>query len=564
MSTRMTEELLLGDHPEVERNFEDWLPEWRAWAVRDRRVVAVSTAYTQLYKIYQDSRALAESFEVLLSFGYLSTESGGHPVRRHLLSSKVVVDLDLDSGRLTVLPAPDAPVPVLEQDMLDPGDTVSDQVRQTILTTLETVGDPWEEDPAGVSGVLRLWVNGQSADARYSPAAAPHVPAQAGVATVTFAPALILRERTRGSFIAACERIVTLLRDGVPVPSGVRSFVDITDRTVPDSEQTRWSEHYDDSEIYFPKASNDDQRLIVERLAQSQTVVVQGPPGTGKTHTIANLLTDLLAHGQRVLITSTTTRALNVLRGQLPPEIRDLCVSVTNDPLRGQADLEHAVTTILAEADSWNAKVAKAEADRLRSALAAARAEIARSLTELRSIREQETYVYAPELGDYQGTLQEIAARLADEEPTHAWIGTVATEQPPVGPDAWLNHLRLLRRATPETRARAGHVPALATLPSPVHLADLAERREQAAQRAGGLVSRTEDPRFVSLRTAGMAEQEALRSSVSDLERRRSEVQRRREVWMPAAVSDILSGRDRAWRARYYRPLRPSRPPVTP
>ena len=550
-TTTITEELLLDDHPEVHQDFEDWLPEWQDWAVRDRRIVAVSTAYTQLYRIYQDSRALAESFEVLMSFGYLTTESGGRPVRRHLLTSKVVVDLDLDTGRLTVLPAPDAPVPALEQDMLDPEDTVSDAVRQTILQSLETVDDPWLEDPDGVSGVLRLWVNGQSADAVYSPADAPHVPSRENTSAVSLAPALILRERTRGSFIAACQQIVNLLRDGVPVPSGVRSFVDVTDGVVPDSEQGGWSKHYEDRETYFPKASNDDQRLIVERLSHSQTVVVQGPPGTGKTHTIANLVTDLLSHGQRVLITSTTTRALNVLRGQLPAEIRDLCVSVTNDPLRGQADLEHSVTTILREADSWSPKAAQADADRLRSVLTTARAEIARALDELRSIREQETYVYAPELGDYQGTLQQIAERLAREEGAYGWIGPVATDGPPVGPDAWPNHLHLLRRATPEVRARAGHVPATASLPSPLDFVELTERREQALQSAGALAQRTEDPRFAPLRNAGVAQQQALRSAVLELQRRRSEVQRRREPWMPSAVDDILSGRDRAWRARY-------------
>ncbi len=390
---------MLQDHPEVQRDFDDWLPEWQDWAVRDRRVVEVSTAYTQLYKIYQDSRALAESFEVLMSFGYLTTESGGRPVRRHLLTSKVVVELDLDTGRLTVLPTPDAPVPALEQDMLDPEDTVSDAVRQTILESLDTVDDPCEDDPNGASGVLRLWVNGQSADAVYSPAHAPHVPSRESTPVVSLAPALILRERTRGSFIAACEQIVTLLREGVPVPSGVRSFVDVTDGTVPDSEQSGWSKHYEDAETYFPKASNDDQRLIVERLAHSQAVVVQGPPGTGKTHTIANLVTDLLAHGQRVLITSTTTRALNVLKAQLPAEIRDLCVSVTNDPLRGQADLEHSVTTILAEADTWSPKAAEAEAGRLRSVLATARAEIGQSLDELRSIRSRRRTSTPPSSG---------------------------------------------------------------------------------------------------------------------------------------------------------------------
>ncbi len=67
-------------------------------------------------------------------------------------------------------------------------------------------------------------------------------------------------------------------------------------------------------------------------------------------------------------------------------------------------------------------------------------------------------------------------------------------------------------------------MPPLATLPSPVDFADLVERREQAAKRARGLVGRTEDPRFLALGTAEVADQKALRSALSELERRRSEV----------------------------------------
>ncbi len=59
------------------------------------------------------------------------------------------------------------------------------------------------------------------------------------------------------------------------------------------------------------------------------------------------------------------------------------------------------------------------------------------------------------------------------------------------------------------------------------------------------------DPRFVPLQTTSVADQQALRSAVLDLQRRRTEVQRRREPWMRSAVDDILSGRDRAWRARH-------------
>jgi hypothetical protein len=366
-----TEELLLVDHPEVAEALREWAPVWQAWAADDQPRAAVGEAYHRLYAMYQDSRALAETYEVILGFGCLVTRSGGQDVRRHLVTMAATIELDLESGRLTVVPSPDARPPALEEDMLDPQDTASDQLRQAIRAGLENLGDPWAGDPDGVASLLRSWVNGSGPDAEYFPDIAPPAgyPSQDGPA-VTFAPALILRERTKRSLVAACEQIIAMLRAGREVPSGVRQFAEITDGRVFDTDQRSWEQAYTDEEVYFPKAANDEQRQIRDRLAEHQTVVVQGPPGTGKTHTIANLISDLLAHGQRVLVTSTTTRALTVLKGQLPGGISGLCVSVTDDAVKGQADLERSVTTILDQADRWNPSVAEQEAADLRRRLA--------------------------------------------------------------------------------------------------------------------------------------------------------------------------------------------------
>lgn len=549
---RITEELLLEDHPQVVSDLEAWLPEWRTWSVQDRRTAKVAESYQQLYAAYQDARALAETYEPVMSFGMLTTRSGGQAVRRHVVTVKIVIELDLESGRLSVVPAPDAPHPTLEQDMLDPTDSVPDGVRAAVREALAELEDPWAPDPVGLHAVLRAWVNGLSADALYLPEPHRHDEREhSEVPAVSFAPALVLRERTRGSFIAACSQIIDLLRDGAEVPHGVRQFVDITDGSVSEEHTRAWSEKYADAETYFPKPSNEDQRLIVQRLSTSQTVVVQGPPGTGKTHTIANLVTDLLAHGQRVLITSTTTRALSVLKGQLPEEVRDLCVSVTDDAVRGQADLEHSVTKILSQADSWNSTAAASEAATLRRALTSARADIAQATDELRSIREQESYGYAPELGDYQGTLQQIAARLAEEEGRYDWLGSVPTEQPGLDPEDALELLNLLRAATPQLRGHAGRVPDVESLPLPAVVHDLARYRDELLERGEQAQRLLQDRRFHPLVDLPDEAREQLAAALADLERRTEELARRHEPWVPEALKDLQSGRDRALRHQH-------------
>ncbi len=98
--------------------------------------------------------------------------------------------------------------------------------------------------------------------------------------------------------------------------------------------------------LYFPKPYNESQVAIVRRLAESDGVVVQGPPGTGKTHTIANVICNCLATGQRVLVTSKGEPALSVLRDQIPEEVRGLTISLLTSEREGLRQLEQAVATL--------------------------------------------------------------------------------------------------------------------------------------------------------------------------------------------------------------------------
>ena len=136
-------------------------------------------------------------------------------------------------------------------------------------------------------------------------------------------------------------------------------------------------------------------------------------------------MTDLLAHGKRVLITSHTARALKVLRDKLPEELRHLCVSRTDDGVVGQQELETSVKGILARHGTYDAAFSAAEIKRLTDRLREARIRQADALLELRTVREMDTFVYSADIGDYTGTPAQIAERLRREEPEFGWIGEV-------------------------------------------------------------------------------------------------------------------------------------------
>ena len=161
------------------------------------------------------------------------------------------------------------------------------------------------------------------------------------------APAVVLRRRERASLIGYYDAMLRALRGPkAQAPLGLAQLV----TSMEAGERLAWLEEEGaasgevlGADPLFPLPANPEQMRIMERLRGNNGVVVQGPPGTGKTHTIANLMSALLAQGQRVLVTSQKAQALRVLRDKLPDEVAKLCVSITDLDRGGSAELEGSV-----------------------------------------------------------------------------------------------------------------------------------------------------------------------------------------------------------------------------
>ena len=126
---------------------------------------------------------------------------------------------------------------------------------------------------------------------------------------------------------AEVPRHLTDLLCGIEEAAGAQNAFEVECEPVGAAERIARSGGESETELLSLPA-NGEQLEIARRMANHPAVLVQGPPGTGKTHTIANLLGNLLASGKRVLVTSETDKALTVLRGKLPEALQPLCVSM--------------------------------------------------------------------------------------------------------------------------------------------------------------------------------------------------------------------------------------------
>ncbi|WP_405887747.1 AAA domain-containing protein [Streptomyces sp. NBC_01136] len=543
-------------HDKVRNQYRAWVRGWEAWAIRDRSMKPVVRAYDRLYRLCVDASELGESFELVVGFGYLSWSAQDEPVRRHLVTCRAVMAIDPDSGAITVGPDPEHGSPVLEESMLDAGQKARADIRALVRQELEAAGDT--TDPAladRLHRALTTWTIAAHQAGRYISSTTRHrTGGDPAVPVVSFAPVLLLRERTRRSMLEALRGVAMSIEQGAEPTTLLRAIAGAGgDR--PLGEPGTGEALGESPELYFALPSNDEQRTIAERLRDRDLVVVQGPPGTGKTHTIANLVTDLLAHGNRVLITSHTARALRVLKDKLPASVRELCVSRTDDGA-AQQELEQSVKAILDRQGDFSARAYRRRIQEHEERLRSARSAQALALKALRALREQETYHHPAEIGDYEGTLARIAQRLADERPRFGWIGTVPADAPTLDMDA----LPRLRRAalafTDRHRALAATVGA--ALPEPGQLPSGPEFTEAietiraaeadlAALRQDDSVSRLDDA--VSSLTA--AQQDRLAAALDRF--MAAGAAATPQGWATELRRDLLAGQDLGARSRHER-----------
>nr|WP_239149321.1 AAA domain-containing protein [Streptomyces sp. SID12501] len=552
----------LDEHPQrerIEKLYAAWEQEWLAWAERRRAIDPLVRLYDRLHKMHEDAAGLGEAYELVLGLGRLTWQTtSGQRVERHLVTHRATIQLDPSTGTLTAAPDPTGVGLELEEGMLEGAQHVPGAVRETIVEVLEGALDVTDPEHLGaVHTALRSWVNAAHSAGSYAPTVERAKPRSLEVPQVGLTPALVLRERSRRSTMDALKAIARQIDAGTP-PTALLGYIAgrdgaLTAADLAAAEDDGTAQGGD--EMYFALPANEEQRTIAERLRANRLVVVQGPPGTGKTHTIANLVTDLLAQGKRVLITSHTPRALRVLRDKLPESIRDLCVSRTEDGAAAQRELEASVQRILGEYAGYDEKASRTGIRTLQTRLAQARTAQQAMLRDLALLREQETHRFEAEIGDYRGSLQEIAERLTAEAGRYDWLGPVPQEQPALSADEALRLLHTTRAYTPHHQALAAEVPGPSELPGPGDFEE-AIRIVRSAEEAH--VAARQDPLCAeydtAVRSLGEGEQQRLSSALdafSTTRARAGALAAAAGDWAATLLRQVTEGQD--WQARSRR-----------
>ncbi len=428
---------------------------WAAWAETEKPRRSSIAVYQRLFEIAQ--RLLqsggSESTELVWGIGVARWRRLGELIDIPMIECGVEIEIaEKGNADITVRPRVGAahvalrPFEKLAAEKL----VLAEDSARRCMRSLET------SDGEGVSPfrretfepILKICGSQLDPEGRYLPddrvlPATEPVPEPDGeFLTVSDRFVLYARRRSTNSVLRDIERLKTAIspEEGPPTkiegsartlvlgpPDGIDDTFKPLGNTLGGLGGEHISSEFDDvpvdpdhGDLFFPKPFNDDQVEIIRRLEKSDGLVVQGPPGTGKTHTIANIISHMLATGRRVLVVSHGETALSVIREQLPEGVRDLAISVTTSEREGLKQVEKAIELMLGIVN----KIDMNRGQQL-TLIRDLEANIVANRKRLIQIDERLAAIATQHLSPVPGSAEqpyEAAKRIIEERPRFAWF----------------------------------------------------------------------------------------------------------------------------------------------
>ena len=393
-----------------------------------------------------------------------------------------------------------------------------------------------------LNDVFQSWINSIPESGGYDDTTA-HIVEYGSTPKISFSPALILRKRTEKSLARSFREIIEQIKKADNLTEGTEALVKDPDKEQPGDLDDN-IHPFREEDVYFPLPANHEQIEIARQLQFRKGILVQGPPETGKSHTIANLICHLLAEGKRVLVTSHTSRALVVLRDKLPKEVKQLCVIALGEDAKSLKALEESVSGITSRHNSWNPRAHELKINQHRIDLDRYRQEEAKTLSDLRAIRESETYTHSDKFGSYSGKLTDIATQLNKEETVLSWLPDNIDEEnePPLNDREAGELFSLITEISLEMETVASqYIPDLTMLPTLSEFERFVEEEKKALNKKEKFSEIRKTKEYSVLIGASEEPRSEINTAFSNLLLKIDQISNDAYSWAPDILTKVLS-----------------------
>lgn len=374
-------EVHLEDFSDVKEAFDKYLQnDWQAWARSETPRRKTIKVYSGLFNLLQamESEGAESSIELVWGSGIALWEHEDETIRYPIVTQGVEIDLDSDTMSIRIVPREQDPSVELSPyyTLENPGASSIDDYAKRIFAEAEKTFSPFDKSTyepilqyatahLDDSGKYEEDLTGNPDDLRLSPITSD--------LRIIDSWVLFARDRSNSFLVQDINRLKAEVAGSIGFSGAVRSIIEgptdsvssarppVRFRGVSTPGHGNGGTGDKPRNLFFPKAYNQEQVTVLEKLEQADGVVVEGPPGTGKTHTIANIICHFMAEGKRVLVTSKGEPALSVLRDHIPDSVRPLTISLLTSEREGLKQLEFAVRKIAEEIGNLQPKRVKSQ-----------------------------------------------------------------------------------------------------------------------------------------------------------------------------------------------------------
>ena len=336
------------DDNDRKESWEQYISEWQEWRDEALPKYKIQEFYGELFSLYQRLQREGDLFEIVYGHGLITWLINNINICHPLLTTRLELVFDYNHSRFYLIPTDNGTE--FEINFLWDIDLPNiSHLNQVTKQYDESEQIPYESNlikPFFKDIVNIIDPNGQieyDEQINIQNATCKKYP------IIYDIPILILRKRATNLWQNELQKIKEILKnDNIKIPLPLESLS--TDKAIEeeDVEQIeKWKTVGD--KILFPLPSNSEQREIIRKLSKNCGVAVQGPPGTGKSHTIVNIISHLLAYGNRILVTAETSRALKVLGEKINKQVSELsplCISLLDRTEQDRFELERSIKGI--------------------------------------------------------------------------------------------------------------------------------------------------------------------------------------------------------------------------
>lgn len=376
------------DHPELEKLLDGYNEnEWRTWADKVTKVYKANILYDQLYALRLLLKNEGDNYELLLGHGILSWKNNAvGSIYSPIFLTPLVLDFDASNRTIEISQDPIFRSFVETTAISEMDNPAEIDINKWMSTVNSNPFDFWhlETLKSQVNTFLNyLSPEGEDKFLDY-PTTAPDITDKPSIWN---SPLIFVRKRTNSLWSKYAETIRhDMEQNGARSTEFINDLVGeyAEDSEVNDNETISRQVSIREPELFFPLPWNDEQKRIAERIESNYGVVVKGPPGTGKSHTIANLISRFLAEGKSVLVTSQTSKALDVLRDKLPENIRSLAVSQLEQTAKKDDVLQQSISEISSNLGERETKFSESKVVSVRNGLTETREEKALIANQIR------------------------------------------------------------------------------------------------------------------------------------------------------------------------------------